>query len=172
MILLLAFYKYIIYIFIHSFSDSLMLGKLLRGTGMRRISISFLLQDGRWAIFSLALRISLVMWLSSLCGTCTNFYPHCSDIYCSFFTYLLQIYDPTKKWERYTIHGDWFNDIQQEKYDLCSESSVFSCWCLRIHVKMLEILKEYEFNWQVKLCNFPLSIRFLPRLEWFVHCVI
>ena len=30
-----------------------------------------------------------------------------------FLLYLMQIYDPTKKWERYTIHGDWLSSTRQ-----------------------------------------------------------
>lgn len=103
MILLLSFYKLIFFPY-----DSLMLGKLLRGIGMRRTSISFLLRDGRWAIFSQALLASLV-WSCDY-SPCVVLAQALIPWYTiPSFTYLLQIYDPTKKWERYTIHGDWFN---------------------------------------------------------------
>jgi hypothetical protein len=63
---------------------------------MRKISIYSQPQDGRFGNFLHIL--SSTVWI----GIClSTVYVH------SLMTQItLQIYDPTKKWERYTIHGD------------------------------------------------------------------
>uniref|UniRef100_A0A0A9ARL7 Uncharacterized protein n=1 Tax=Arundo donax TaxID=35708 RepID=A0A0A9ARL7_ARUDO len=68
---------------------------------MRKTSISSQPQDGRFDIYSylscFLLELS-VHWDTLL---------RVSNFFRALMTQIaLQIYDPTKKWERYTIHGD------------------------------------------------------------------
>lgn len=135
-----------------------MLGKLLRGTGMKRISISFLLQDGRWAIFFLACeRGGPLIALQTLIPWYTiPFFPLCC---------------------RYMIRQRNGSGIPSTGIDSMTEAQLvwFMAWilsfyylCFLIHAEFVwhRVGLKVETFWEAKWCIFYMSICILVRYEW------